>query len=163
MNILNLEKKAVKWVDVENLYVGGDAFLINGCPEGYKFKKLKNHKYREFIGEMVSNPEKDIEDFLYYKDKTESFNWWVGAPFTKEEAHYTTEKTLKLLESIKNDGYSTENSEEFFFNKKGLPDGAVTALEYKDKIIIISGYHRSSIALVLGIKRIPIILFKRIK
>lgn len=163
MNILNLEKIAVKGVEVEGLYVGGDGFLINGCPQGYKFKKLKDYKYQKSIGEMVSNSEKDVVDFLYYKDKIKATNWLRGEPFTEQEAYHATERILKVLRSIKKDGYSIEHSKEFFFNIKGLPDGAVTALVHEEKILIISGYHRCSVALLLGIKTIPIILFKRKK
>lgn len=161
VNILNLEKIGVKEVEVESLYIGGDSFLISGSPKDYKFEKLKDHKFQKFFNEMVNNPEKNIEDLLYYKAQAQSIHRSEGRLYTEGEVRLITERNLELLRSIKDNGYSAKCGERLFFNTKGLPDGAVTALVYKNKTLIISGYHRSSIALLLGIKKIPIILFKR--
>ena len=141
-------------VELESLYQDGF-----GCMKGKEpIELFSKHKYIGFMEEFLKEPNKELDDYRYYKDRLETYNYDLERNYTPKEALNLTQKTKILVEGIKKE-YKEEMKIEF--NHHGYPRPAVSAFLTKNgKIALINGFHRCAIMYILGNKKIPIMLFK---
>jgi len=143
-----------KEVNLAELYADGFSCLAKKEP----VQLFSTYRYVEFMRDFLDNPDKNIEDCKYYKDRLETYNSDLKRKYTLKEAKEKTQKVKDMVKDIQQ-GYKEEKKIEF--NYHGYPRPAVSGILTKNgKIALINGFHRCSIMYALGHKTIPMMLFK---